>query len=511
MNNNIIAKNTVILAVNHIFLQVMSLLLNIFITHKLGASSVGITSLIYTFYGFTSVIATGNIFVSSSRFISEELAKPVGNPNRIFSFALIFCMVLSLVVSSVVFIFSGYIGTNILKTPETITSIKIISLCLPLSAVCSCTRGYFHANQKILIPSIADIIEFFIRAGIIAFLASYMVASNKMVIYTAIAISIFIAEIAGSSFMLISFLYHKKSLKNNNKTSINFFKFTVSTVPIMLNSYIISALSSTNDALVPLTLKQFSGSTELALSQYGIFEAIILPTIFFPAVVLSCLSNVLAPEISKKRISDENNVKHLIEKTLRQTFAFSIFVVALMLSYGKEIGTLLSGNEFAGNVIVTLAPAIPFIYLEIILEGILRGLGKHSFSTINYLAEYIIRISVLLICVPLIGFYGIVISYFASNIVCNIIRMTMVMKITGFNFNSVYLILLPVFSSVVSWQLGMLTIKLLNIQKLPVIIEICFYVIITGIFYLFIQKVIFSMKERKNTVPESYSITTITK
>ena len=70
-----------------------------------------------------------------------------------------------------------------------------------------------------------------------------------------------------------------------------------------------------------------------------------------------------------------------------------------------------SEDTLSGNAIVVLAPVIPFIYLEIILEGILKG-SENTVFNINYLVEYIIRISVLLICVPLIGFYGIIISYF---------------------------------------------------------------------------------------------------
>ena len=57
----------------------------------------------------------------------------------------------------------------------------------------------------------------------------------------------------------------------------------------------------------------------------------------------------------------------------------------------------MSGDTFAGQIIRILAPAVPFIYLEIILEGILKGMGRHSFSSLNYLVEYTIRISVLLI------------------------------------------------------------------------------------------------------------------
>ena len=92
---------------------------------------------------------------------------------------------------------------------------------------------------------------------------------------------------------------------------------------------------------------------------------------------------------------------------------FAASVMLLFLLYGSQIGTLIGGDAFAGRMLRILAPVIPFIYLEIVLEGILRGMGKQNFSSVNYLAEYMIRISVLLICVPIFGFYGILASYYA--------------------------------------------------------------------------------------------------
>lgn len=503
MNKNSIAKDTITLTAIQIFLQVLSLLLNIFITRNLGTSTVGIASLIYTFYGFATVISTGNIFVSTSRFVSEEISKPKGSPNKIFLYAIFFCITLSVSVGSIIFIFSDFLGSQILKNPDTVKAIRIISFCLPLSALCACIKGYFHAYRKILIPSASEALEFFIRSGIIAFLVVFMVKSNKMSIFSAIAISLFVAEIFGCLFLIIAFFRSKDKDNKSKSASMGFLKFIRLTIPIILNSYIISILSSTNEALLPLTLKQFGSSTDLALSQYGIFEAIILPTIFFPSVVLCCLSCILVPEISRERIANNHlKVSSLIEKSLKQTFVFSIFVVIIILSYGKDIGILLSGDAFSGNAIVVLAPVIPFIYLEIILEGILRGLGKHSFSTLNYLVEYIIRISVLLICVPLIGFYGIIISYFASNIVCNISRIIIITKTTNFIFNAVDLVLVPAFSAVFSWQLGTIIKKLIPIHNLPIILEIAVYSIFTGIIYLFINKVITSMSQNQPSVKD---------
>ena len=81
------------------------------------------------------------------------------------------------------------------------------------------------------------------------------------------------------------------------------------------------------------------------------------------------------------------------EKILEQTVSYALFIVLLIGQFGTQIGMLLGGNSFTGQILCKMAPVVPFIYLEIVLEGILRGLGKQNFSSLNYLAEYTVRIS----------------------------------------------------------------------------------------------------------------------
>lgn len=486
MPKNNILRDTCVLTLVQISLEGLALLLNIFITHELGAASVGVTSLIYSFFGFISVISSGNIFVCVSRFVAEELGKPNGNPSKIFSYSLIFCISLSFITSLIVFISAENLGEYFLKNSDTIVPIRIMALCLPLSALTSCIKGYFNAYRKALLAASANVIEFLIRSGATAFSIEFLVISEKISIFSAIALSILAGEIITFIF-LISVLHTIPENKNQSKLNINFLKFAGMILPITFNSYITVILSSANEALLPITLKQYGNSTEQALSQYGILEAIIMPCLYFPATIISCLSGILVPEICMARGAENHcKVKSLTEKTLRQTIWYSIFSINIMLVCGDELGIILSGgNEFAGRMIKLLAFVIPFIYLEIILESIIKAIGKQKFSSFNYIAEYMIRISVLLICVPMAGFYGIIISYYSSNIISNISRLIMIMKTTGFEFHPFKFIVLPVLSAVTSWQISYAVCSLIQNKLLNMI----FYVLISGAIYYSILRI----------------------
>ena len=440
--NKSIKKDTVFLTGIQLTMQCLSMVLNIFINRMLGTENLGLMSLINAFFVFAIIISNGNIFVASSRFIAEETGKKNGDPSRIFCYSMIFALILSSISGAVVFASSGPLSTELIKHPECKASVRMLAFSLTPAAVCSCIKGYFHAYRKVRQPAVSEMIEFIIKTAIMFYSAAFPVRTGEMSVFTAIALSIISGESLSLIFLLICLFRCIKPFTGNKTTG--FGGYIRQIIPVTLNSYIPCILSTANDALVPYTLKRSGCSTSYALSCYGIFEGVVLPVLFFPSMVLSCLSVILVPEIARDRTAG-NNLKNIsmISDIIKKTVIFSVITTGALLLFGRPIGYLSGSGEEAGRMITILAPVVPFIYLEIILEAVIKGLGKHSFSSMNYLAEYIIRISVLLVTVPFAGFYGVALSYYASNIVCNFSRMLLISKVYNTKFRPGGFTLLP--------------------------------------------------------------------
>ncbi len=484
-----IGRDTCILSGIQLLLQGMGLLLNIFLTRRLGGSAVGMVSLIGTFYCLCAVLASGNSFVASSRFVSEEIGREDGNPNRMLRYALLFCLVLSMTVGIGVCLLAPTLAARVLRAPETVTAIRLLAMTLPLAALSACLKGYFHAYRRIMLPAVSDTIEFLLRAGVLAFCVCFLIPQGRCSIFSAIALSMLIGQL--SAFLLLFLAYRKNRKPCSNPCRMRPWHYVAAVLPLLCNSYVTSILSSANDALIPLTLKQFGSSTAEALSQFGVFEAILLPALFFPAVALSCLSCILVPELSRERAGHrEQQVQHLIGTVLQQTLAFSAYIVLLLLLFGDEIGVLIGGDAFAGRMLTLLAPVVPFIYLEIVLEGILRGLGRQNFSSVNYIAEYLIRISVLLVCVPMFGFYGMIASYYASNVVGNIVRFFMVFRLSDTPLPWKRFFLRPFCGIVAAWQVSSAICRLLCLFGMPTRLFPFGFALVCGGVYWFLLRVL---------------------
>lgn len=481
------AKEAAILSIFSVSLQLFGLLLNIFLTQRLGAASVGVIALMSSFYSLACVFTGGSGFISTSRFVSEEIGAE-GNPRRVFGYVLRFCMGLSLTAAVLIILFPSQIMRWLPEREGSTMAIRLLGLSLPVAAFYACCKGRCYALQRVYLPAIAECIEFVLRAAVLAFCTEFLIPNGTVSLLSAFALSMLAGQGSAALFLC---LVRMPRLTKIGECTLTFRRFLRLTFPILSNACLVSLLSSANDALVPLTLLQYGNSAEEALAQFGEFEAIILPALFFPSVVQCCMSGLLVPSLSKARAAgDHDEIRATTQRVLEQTVAFSFFAMLMFALFGQTIGGFLGGDAFAGSILCKMAPVIPFIYIEIVLEGVLRGLGRQVFSSLNYLAEYTVRISVLLICVPLFGFYGIIASYLACNLTGNAVRMYFVFRATGLHPDWKAILLRPVFALLIAWQCTTLLLFLAGTQALSSTLHFILFAIVCGGLDLFLLRVL---------------------
>ena len=453
-SNRKMLTETIFLSTFSVGLQGLGLLLNIFLTRQLGAASVGEMTLLGSFYTMAAVLSGGCGFVAASRFMSAEIGCG-GNPHRVYQYIVRFSLVLSMSAACLLCLVADLPGRLLHQNGLSPSAIRLLSASLPLSALSACLKGRCYAYNRVYYPAAADCIEFIIRSGTLAFCTVFLLPKGYLSVTALFAVSMLTGQ--GSAVLFLALL-RMPHCDNCTICSFSFRRYLRMILPLMGNASLVAILSSTNDALVPLTLLQFGSSPDEALAQFGAFEAIIIPVLFFPSVWQCVMSALIVPVLSKAAAEkDSHAVRLMTERVLEQTIAYAFFVVIYLVQFGKQIGNVLGGDVHTGEILRLMAPVVPLIYLEIIMEGVLRGLGKHNFSSVNYLAEYVVRISVLLICVPMFGFYGIVASYLACNLSGNAVRLYFVLRLTGLKPVWKRIAVRPAFSALLVSQIMLLT------------------------------------------------------
>ena len=473
-----IVRDTALLTIMQLILDTMALMLNVFITKQIGSSAIGILSLMGSFLGLAGIVSNGNAYICTSRLVSEEFGKPTGDPNAILFYGIKFCLMLSITVSAVILIFANGISQRFFSNVNMTAAIRFMPIALVTGAISACIKGYFNACRNASVAAVSEILDFGIKCVVIVVFSLIKGVSGEEEACDIMIGGIIAGNCASMLYLGISYLcMHKKFF---TKCSINFREYIAYSIPIMGGGILTSVLSGTNDALIPICLRMYGDSAGDALGKFGIFEAIVIPILFFPSVVMCSISGIVVSEAARASAAGNRcRIKYITERLNSWTLMYSVFAAAFIMRFGSIIGEKLGGGELAGSIITMIAPVIPFIYMEIILEALIKGLGLQSFSSVNYLFEYIIRIVTVVLLIPRIGFFGVVISYYASNIFGNCMRFLKVIKSTEARAALCGTLIFPIILAFGTMSVVELFFRLTK-NKIYSIMEMLFFGIIWG-------------------------------
>lgn len=480
-----IARDAVKMTLLSLAMQTAAMVFNAILSDKAGTSAVGLMSLIFSLFSFIMVLANGNILTSTSRFVSEARGAGHKNFSKVMRYSLTFSFCLSLTFGICSFFAAELIGTKLLHSNELSLAVRFIALSLPFASAGSCIKGYFHGIRSVDVPMRGDLMEF--AAKWASLFSGLLFFGGTKLFYAVTAASILFGEFVSFVYYLLKYSEEYRSFRGLPPCAAplatdTFGGYLKGSLPILLSGYVQMLMSTANELLVPAALLKYSRSAEEALSCYGCFEALIMPAVFFPSAVLTSLSGIIIPEAAlANRCSDskirQKRLASLTDGAFRKAFSYAFFISAQFLFGGGLAGRVLCpSDELVSRSLVILAPVIPFIYLEIVLEGLLKGMGRQNFSTVNSLFEYVVRIGCVMIFVGRIGFGGVLISYYASNVLSNIARIIVVCRESGLRFDIKCYVLCPLLKGLACCGFGAAAVRITRAQFSGELVSLILYI-----------------------------------
>lgn len=168
-----------------------------------------------------------------------------------------------------------------------------------------------------------------------------------------------------------------------------------------------SALHTAENMLVPACLTVYlagAGGRTAALEQYGTLKGMALPLLTFPFGLLGSLATLLMPEITQAHIEGKNaRLNTLLSRMLSLTGYFSMLAGVLFWVWGNTLAQLLYGSAEAGFYLQVLAPAMPLMYLESMVDGAMKGVGEQKAAFRYSVWDSIFRIVGVLLLLPRYG------------------------------------------------------------------------------------------------------------
>lgn len=372
--------NGIILTCTTLILRTIGMFFNIYISNKIGSESVGVFELVMSVYFFFVTFSLSGINLACIRIVSEELA--YGNDTNIKSATrkcLFFSLAFGLFSGLTLFIFAPYISSTFLHNKVSCFPFYVISLSLPFVSMSSCINGYFSAIRQVKKTAFVQILEQIIKISIICFLLSLLAPESVDFAIISLVVGEAISE--ACSFFILYFLYklNQKNLKQTRSSvKCNFSKRILRiSVPVAITSYIRSGLSTIKQLLIPLRLEKSGLSCKEALSQYGLINGMVFPLLLFPNIVITTFSNLLVPEFSYYNTRNENGkMNKMLNLIFKYSFMFSFCIIGIFLCFSDSFSVLFYNNIEISKYIKILCPLLVFMYLDSIIDSILKGLDK---------------------------------------------------------------------------------------------------------------------------------------
>ena len=414
MKEQTLMVSTLILTATSFFTRTIGMISIIFLSHILGAEGIGIYELTMSVYTTAVAFASAGFSVSVSKLVAEELGRKAShNIANIMRIAFTFALSLSFFISILLFIGAPYLAKYIIHDSNASIGLRLLSISIPFISCSSCFKGYFYATKKTVFPASADILEQIVKMGLILTLVQIYSPLGFSYAYGAIGLGLTIGEMTswtylGSLFILDRKKQHEAHKKENDtalESSTNLFIRLISILlPIASISYIAYVFMSIENILIPTGLKKFGNSLQESMGLYGMLKGMVLPILFFPSAFLTAFSTTLVPEIAKANVLNrKERVITTTNRVLQLTFILSILVVGIFVNYSNELGFAIYKNEAIGPMLCALSLVVPFIYIEVVTDGILKGLGKQM-SCLKYsILDSICRIILIYFLLPIKG------------------------------------------------------------------------------------------------------------
>ena len=142
-----------------------------------------------------------------------------------------------------------------------------------------------------------------------------------------------------------------------------------------------------------------------------------MPIIMFPASLLASFSSLLIPEFSRYHAhNDYKKIRKYSDKLIIYTFLFSLAIATFLFVFGNKLGLLIYKDKEVGFYIKLFSLLIPFIYLDIVIDCILKGLDAQVSVMFINIVDLLVSISVIMLFVPWFGVKGYIVAIFVSEI-----------------------------------------------------------------------------------------------
>lgn len=379
----------------------------------------------------------GGVLTSVSRITAVYFDKKYFNKvNLTMRTSMMFILIWSILIAIIVYTLAPIIAQFIIKDTRIITSIKIICPAMIFISISNILKGYFYGTSQINVPSIIDILEKSIRIIVLIMIITLFNFKTVDATVTAAYISICIGELLSYVFLYSYYRKVKYRCPNNNLHINTTKKILLKDMlkiafPLCINGLITTFLSMVTTLIIPRRLLSAGFNYTQSLSIMGKFNGMALSIVLFPLIIISSISTLLIPDLSKSISKNEiNTAKKRIQEVIKIAFILGLATLVICFVIPSELSYMFFKRTDLGSYIWIASLVTPLFFISVTTYSILNGLGKQNKILINSLICSFIEIILIyfLTGIPKINIYSYAIALVIDSCLSIILNLREIRK-----------------------------------------------------------------------------------
>ena len=436
--------NMFIMTATMLIIRVIGMAFNIYFTSVIGAAETGKYHLIFSAYGFMITFSVAGTGLAATRLVTQ-----VGGCMAAARIAVAKCLrvcgVFSAVATAGVICLRHPLGHMLVGDATAPMALVILAVSLAPVAMSAVFRGYFMAIRQVGTVTVSQLAEELSQLGITLWML-------QMLRGTEYAYISMLAGIACSSLIACCFdfcayrAFSTRGVQYADIPPVGYKALLSISLPVAAGSLLRSLLVLVENMLIPRTLARFGVAD--ALGEYGIIKGMSIPLILFPTVFTSSFSSLLVTELSERNAEHKpNGIRYIAGKACYYTLCFGFFVAGAVVLWHRGIAGAFYDEPGVGVYFGCLALLVIPMYLDTVVDGMLKGLNQQMSSLRYNIADSILRVCLILCLIPVAGTMGYIAILYISEMFNLSLSLGRLIKTSGLHFRMHY-VAVPAISAV---------------------------------------------------------------
>ena len=492
-------KNTILLTGSALLMRCIALAFQVWLVGRIGSAGIGLFQLVMSVSMLSVTFAISGIRFAATRLISEEIGLGRGNGvdiamRRCCAYGTFF----GITAMTILYIGAEPIGFLWIGDARTVYPLKLLAFSLPFISLSSVISGYFTASGRVYKSAFVQVSEQLVRIGLVAVFLQMVPDGDIEKACAAVVMGGTVAEVFSFLMFIVIYFFDRKKYgqKGGDTKGITVRMFSIA-VPLALSAYARTSLSTLEHLLVPRGLRSSGMSEDTALTSYGVVHGMVFPIITFPSCFLMALSETIVPELTAAQVEGRQEyIYKTVSKLMQRCLMFALAASVFLFSYSMRLGEVIYASSEAGKFIRIFAFLAPIMYMDMVTDGCLRGLGQHMHSMAYNICDAAISVLLVYTILPryaIMGYIGIVCFTECFNFILSMRRLTKVVNIS-INLKKIPI---SVLCSVAAVQLVKLIENTSGIGLTPTVPSVVITIAVCAGLYMILLKV---CTKTKNTV-----------